>query len=255
MKSCHQCGMQNTSDAAFCRGCGSRLAASESAVKKTALQNTAEDAPVVTPPNPVVHAPASPPRNAVDAQLSAQMGRSSRTLWGALAAVALIIIGGLGWLLGRGGQSSTAPPSELIGSTPTSAVSSSSSDSPQTPDSSTSVSPGVAPTQRPVPIATPERWAGERYPQTRTRLLSELDISGWSFDEVRYASMRFTRGTATIFKPLRFAANLCSTSGIATPRVPGRSQNRAESLFSATEAANRRLLMLRRDQLRGGHGG
>lgn len=250
MKPCPQCGMQNTGDVAFCRGCGSRLA-NDNAPETITVQSEPDATPVATSPNPVAPAPVAPPRDAVDAQLSAQLGRSSRTLWGALAAVALVIIGGLGWLLGRGGQNSSAPPSELIGSTPSSAVSSSASS--PTPDSSTSSAPSAAPTRQPAPTATPERWAGERYPQTRTRLLSESDISGWSFDEVRYALNEIYARHGYDFQTLQVRSQFMQHQWYRNARVPGRSQSRAESLCSATENANRKLLASRRDQLAGGH--
>jgi hypothetical protein len=252
MKSCPQCGMQNTDDAAFCRGCGSRLAASDSAPETIAIQSAPEDTPVATPLSPVVQASVAPPRDAVDAQLSAQLGRSSHTLWGALAVVALIIIGGLGWLLGRGGQGSSAPTSELIGSTPSTAVSA--SDSSPTPDSSTSSTPSAAPTRQPAPTATPERWAGERYPQTRTQLLSESDVSGWSFDEVRYALNEIYARHGYDFQTPQVRSQFMQHQWYRNARVPGRSQSRAESLCSATENANRKLLASRRDHLAGGHG-
>lgn len=132
MKTCAQCSMDNTEDATFCRGCGARLASSEA------------PAPVAAAPMPAPQPSASRQAAPIEADLSMQLGRSSRALWGVLAAVGIVVIGGFGWLLGRSRpapeqSTSTAP---LIVTAPQSEPTTApAADSPTDAEPSTSTSP------------------------------------------------------------------------------------------------------------------
>ena len=110
------------------------------------------------------------------------------------------------------------------------------------------------PTPAPQPQPTLSAWPGERYPQTRTRLLSDADVAGWSFAETRYAINEMYARHGYDFKNPSVKRKFSDMGWYRRARVSGRSQAQAEQAFSSMEQANRRLLVTHRDGFSSGHG-
>jgi hypothetical protein len=140
MNTCAQCSMDNTEDATFCRGCGARLGSS--------------GAPSSVPAAPAPQTSALRPTTPVEAHLSMQLGRSSRALWGVLAAVGIMVIGGFGWLLGR-----SRPATEQITSSAPLIVAAPQSEPTTAPSSDYPVDSSPSPAPSPIPDVSGE-WQG-----------------------------------------------------------------------------------------------
>ena len=81
-------------------------------------------------------------------------------------------------------------------------------------------------------------WAGELYPETRTKLLTPADISGWSAEKLRYAINEMYARGGYDFRTPEIKQIFLRMPWYSQRLVIGRTQEEAESHFSALEKAN-----------------
>ena len=92
--------------------------------------------------------------------------------------------------------------------------------------------------------------AGERYPETRTRLLSWEEVVSWSDDKLRYAiNEMYARGGYDFVKP-EIRSQFLGLSWYQQRRVRGRTQDEAARQLSSLEYRNLELLQKARDHKR-----
>jgi ketosteroid isomerase-like protein len=160
VKRCVSCNIEYSDETAFCRECGSQLQSVASAPPAAPVQSSPTPAAAGTAAAPPAAAP--PQAAAVPEEMRAKLGGSSSALWGALAVVSMIAIGGFGWLLGRSRQVPAESPSTqqpiIVMTNPTAAPSTSepSSASPINSSVAANTPPTVRPTTKPTPKPDPD---------------------------------------------------------------------------------------------------
>ncbi len=119
------------------------------------------------------------------------------------------------------------------------------------------VSQDPAPNQRVDPGSTvkltvsaspPESYPGEKFPQTRLRALTEADVAGWSYAQLRYAiNELYARHGATFSDRYEEIENEFRGFSWYKP-VPNRTLSQIEASFPEIELHNAKLLARLRDQ-------
>jgi hypothetical protein len=101
-----------------------------------------------------------------------------------------------------------------------------------------------------LPLATPAAWPGERFPETRFRVLIIDDVRGWDEITFRYAiNELYARGGYDFQNP-EVRAVFSQLSWYQQRRVPGRTQDQAAAHLSRVESVNLEFLQKLRGVMR-----
>ena len=194
MKQCVQCNIEYSNGTAFCRECGSQLQAVVAPPPAAPVQQA--PTPAATVPAAVALVAATPQAPSVPEEMRAKLGGSSSALWGALAVVGMIAIGGLGWLLGRSRQ---APAESPFTQQPIIAMTNSTSEPTQSPFPSISTtnqaisSPrSVASSPTPTPQSVEVRPTSADIQQVRSRYNEWM--SAWQNRDIDSYMSYYSRG-------------------------------------------------------------
>jgi serine/threonine protein kinase len=109
----------------------------------------------------------------------------------------------------------------------------------------------VAPTIEPVsPPPSSEALSEEQFPETRSRLLTQAEVRGWSDERLRYAINELYARGGYDFKTAEIKAFFSRFAWYRQRLVPGRSQEAAAAQLSRLEYVNLELLQKIRDSRR-----